>query len=65
MEQDKAIEEESKRIAEEIIADLKREDFVFKQSDKDPSYYEEISKKDIESYKKLLDTGIAEMLLKM
>ena len=65
MNSDKIIDDESREFAEEFIAQLKREGHVFKKSDKDPSYYEEIMKKDLESYQKLLDTGIADMLLKM
>ena len=65
MDRDKIIDDESREFAEEFIAQLKREGHVFKKSDKDPSYYEEIMKKDLESYQKLLDTGIADMLLKM
>lgn len=57
--------EEGRAIAEEVIAQLKREGFVFKKSDKDLSYYDEIRKKDIDSYQKLLDTGIVDLLLKM
>ena len=65
MNQSKVFDDESRKFAEEFIAQLKREGHVFKKSDKDPSYYEEISKKDLESYQKLLDTGIVDMLLKM
>ena len=65
MDRDKIIDDESREFAEEFIAQLKREGHVFKKADKDPSYYEEIMKKDLESYQKLLDTGIADMLLKM
>ena len=61
---DKSIDD-SKAFAEEFIAQLKREGHVFKKSGKDPAYYEEIMKKDLESYQKLLDTGIADLLLKM
>jgi len=58
------IDEEGKKLAEEFIEQLKREGCVFAKSDKDPSYYEERLKKDLESYQKLLDTGIADLLLK-
>lgn len=65
MNESKVIDDESRKLAEEFIAQLKREGVVFKKSDKDSSYYEEITKKDLESYQKLLDTGIVDMLLKM
>ncbi len=59
------IDEEGKKLAEEFIEQLKREGCVFAKSDKDPSYYEELSEKNIRDYNKLLETGIADMLLKM
>ncbi len=65
MNESKVFDDESRKLAEEFIAQLKREGVVFKKSDKDSSYYEEITKKDLESYQKLLDTGIVDMLLKM
>ena len=61
----KMFDEESRKLANEFIAQLKREGCVFKESDKDPSYYEEISEKNIRDYNKLLETGIADLLLKM
>ncbi len=65
MNESKVIDDESRKFAEEFIAQLKREGHVFKKSDKDPSYYEEISKKNVEDYKKLLETGIVDLLLKV
>ncbi len=65
MNQSKVFDDESRKFAEEFIAQLKREGAVFKKSDKDPSYYEEISEKNIRDYNKLLETGIVDMLLKM
>ncbi|MBQ6976557.1 MAG: hypothetical protein IJS81_01700 [Selenomonadaceae bacterium] len=62
---DKTIDDESRAFAEEIIADLKRDGWTFKKSDKDDPDYEAIMKKDLDSYQKLLDTGIVDMLLKM
>lgn len=65
MNSDKIIDDDSKAFAEEFIAQLKREGHVFKKSDKDPSYYEKIGNKNVEDYNKLLETGIANLLLKM
>lgn len=62
---DKTIDDESRAFAEEIIADLKRDGWTFKKSDKDDPDYAAIMKKDLDSYQKLLDTGIVDMLLKM
>ncbi|MBQ7198977.1 MAG: hypothetical protein IJS29_06920 [Selenomonadaceae bacterium] len=65
MNESKVFDDESKAFAEDFIAQLKREGVVFKKSDKDPSYYEEISKKNVEDYNKLLETGIVDLLLKV
>ncbi len=65
MNSDKIIDDDSRAFAEEFIAQLKREGHVFRKSDKDPAYYEEISNKNVEDYNKLLETGIADLLLKM
>lgn len=62
---DKTIDDESRAFAEEIIADLKRDGWTFKKSDKDDPDYEAIGAKNVADYNKLLETGIVDMLLKM
>ena len=63
--EDKIIEEKGRALAEEIIAQLKREGHVFKKSSKDAPDYDAISAKNLEAYNKLLETGIAKLMLKM
>lgn len=65
MDKNENLDSDARAFAEEFIAQLKREGHVFKKSDKDPSYYEEISRKNVEDYNKLLETGIVDLLLKV